>query len=147
MFADKLHIILAEDDSDDRLFFKEAFDEVKIEHTLTTFENGNDLMNYLQHVEELPHIIFLDLHMPGKSGLDCLKEIKSHISLRDITIAIYSTSGLSDDQEKTFIAGANIYIKKPNDLSVLKKILTEVVYINWQYVTDGLNRENFMLNY
>lgn len=147
MYPDQLHILLAEDDQDDRLFFKDAFDEVKIKHSLTMFEDGIELMGYLHDTDVLPHIIFLDLNMPGKSGLECLKEIRSNNRLRDISIAIYSTSSSNANIEDTFIAGANIYIKKPNDFNALKKILSEVIYINWQYVTDGLNRENFMLNY
>jgi CheY-like chemotaxis protein len=147
MYPDQLHILLAEDDQDDRLFFKDAFDEVKIKHSLTMFEDGIELMAYLHDTDVLPHIVFLDLNMPGKSGLECLKEIRSNNRLRDISIAIYSTSSSNANIEDTFIAGANVYIKKPNDFNALKKILSEVIYINWQYVTDGLNRENFMLNY
>jgi CheY-like chemotaxis protein len=114
MYPDQLHILLAEDDQDDRLFFKDAFDEVKIKHSLTMFEDGIELMAYLHDTDVLPHIVFLDLNMPGKSGLECLKEIRSNNRLRDISIAIYSTSSSNANIEDTFIAGANVYIKKPN---------------------------------
>jgi len=147
MYPATLHILLAEDDQDDRLFFRDAFDEVKIEHTLAEFEDGIDLMNYLHDTDVLPHIVFLDLNMPGKSGLECLKEIRSNNRLRDLSVAIYSTSASNNNIEETFIAGANVYIKKPKDFSTLKKIISDVIHINWQYVTDGLNRENYMLSY
>jgi len=147
MYPEKLHILLADDDPDDRLFFKDAFDAIKIDHSLTMFEDGLDLMAYLHDTNELPHIVFLDLNMPGKSGMECLKEIRSNSALRDLSVAIYSTSASNANIEDTFIAGANVYIKKPKDFSALKKIISDVVHINWQYVTDGLNRENFMLSY
>ena len=147
MYPDKLHILLADDDQDDRAFFKDAFDAVKIDHTLTMFEDGIELMEHLQKITEVPHIVFLDLNMPGKSGLECLKEIRNNKRLRDMSVAIYSTSATNLNIEETFILGANVYIKKPKEFADLKKIISDVIHINWQYVTDGLNRENFMISY
>jgi len=147
MYPDKLNILLAEDDQDDRMFFKDAFDSVKIEHNLTMFENGADLMAYLTDTDDLPHIVFLDLNMPGKSGIECLKEIRSNKRLQDISVAIYSTSATNGNVEETFVLGANVYIKKPREFATLKKIISDVIQINWQYVTDGLDRENYMLSY
>jgi CheY-like chemotaxis protein len=118
MYTEKLHILLAEDDKDDRLFFKEAFDAIKIDHTLTMVEDGFELMEYLRNAKVLPHIVFLDINMPVKSGIQCLREIRSDNGLSDISIAIYSTSVSDSNVEDA-----------------------------WQYVTDGLNRENFMISY
>jgi CheY-like chemotaxis protein len=147
MYPEKLHIVLAEDDQDDRNLFINVFNDVKIGHTLQLCEDGVELMDYLSSTQELPHIIFLDLKMPGKSGVECLKEIKADKRFSDITIAIYSTFSRPDTVEETFILGANVFIKKQDDFDELKKILTEVIYINWQYITDGLNKENFMISY
>jgi CheY-like chemotaxis protein len=147
MYPDKLHIVLAEDDQDDRLLFERVFNHVRINHTLKMCEDGQELMEYLHNTDEKPHIIFLDLNMPKKSGLECLEEIRRNKNLHDITVAIYSTSSIEATIEEAFILGSNVYIKKPNEFSELKKILTEVIYINWQYITDGLNKENFMVNY
>lgn len=66
--------------------------------------------------------------------------------LKDIIIAIYSTSSSDEDIEDTFIEGANIYIKKPSDFNALKKIINEVITLNWHYHTSGLNRDNFLLS-
>jgi CheY-like chemotaxis protein len=137
-----LHIMLADDDEDDRLFFKEAFEEVKVDHTITTFNDGVQLMNYLLKPENaIPDIIFLDLNMPRKSGVECLKEIRGDQRLKEITVAIYSTSSSEQDIEDTFVAGANVYIRKPNDFSMLKKVLSDVVQINWQYITEDRSQK------
>ncbi|WP_100616042.1 response regulator [Confluentibacter citreus] len=146
MHEDYINIILADDDEDDRLFFCDAFDELKITTRVKTFNDGVYLMDYLNAEDSVfPNILFLDLNMPRKSGLECLKEIKKNDKFKDIAIAIYSTSASEEDIEKTFIMGANIYIKKPNDFKTLKKVLEEVVTINWQYYTNGLNKDNFLL--
>lgn len=146
MKTDSLHILLADDDEDDRMFFKDAIDNVRVKTTVTTVNDGQQLMEYLSKAaNSLPDVIFLDLNMPRKSGIECLEEIRSNNLLKDISIAIYSTSGSEDDIEKTFLKGANIYIRKPNDFEKLKKAIGQVLSINWQYHTSRLNKENFLL--
>jgi len=142
-----INIMLADDDEDDRNFFNDAMKELKIKNNLTIFKDGKDLMDYLEKPDTiLPHILFLDLNMPCKSGNECLKEIRSNPKFKDVSIAIYSTSSSEKDIEDTFIDGANIYIKKPNDFSKLKNVLKEVVNLNWQFHTSGLNKDTFFFS-
>lgn len=146
MTKDFIHITLADDDEDDRLFFTDAFNEIKVNTKVNTFNDGVELMDYLNNENTLlPHVLFLDLNMPRKNGIECLLEIKQNPRFKDIAIAIYSTSSSEDHIEETFVNGANIYIKKPNDFNTLKKVLSEVVTLNWQYHTSGLNKDNFLL--
>lgn len=141
-----IKVILADDDEDDRLFFTDAFEELKITTKVNTFNDGVYLMDHLNSENiTLPEILFLDLNMPRKSGMDCLKEIRANDRFKDIAVAIYSTSSSEEDVENTFVLGANIYIKKPNDFKKLKKVLSEIVTINWQYHTNCLNKDNFLL--
>lgn len=147
MRHEQLHVLLADDDDDDRLFFKDAIEVVKVKTIVTMVNDGVELMDYLNNPEiRLPNLLFLDLNMPRKGGMECLKEIRSNSKLKDLSIAIYSTSALEKDIEETFIKGANIYIKKPNDFEELKVILDKVISINWQYHTSGFNKEHFLLN-
>ncbi|MBP8158139.1 MAG: response regulator [Flavobacterium sp.] len=146
MQKEYIHIILADDDEDDRLFFTDAFEELKINTKVNTFNDGVELMNYLNQPDAvLPNVLFLDLNMPRKNGIECLDEIKKDNRFDDIAIAIFSTSSSEEHVEETFIRGANIYIKKPSDFATLKKVLSDVVTINWQYHTSGLNKDNFLL--
>ncbi len=142
-----IHVLLAEDDEDDRLFFSEAIEQVKMKTLVVMVNDGDELMEYLLQPDLImPHVVFLDLNMPKKGGIECLEEIRRNSKLKDLTIAIYSTSASDKDIEETFIKGANIYIKKPNDFSLLKKIISEVLSLNWQYHTSGLNKDNFILS-
>jgi CheY-like chemotaxis protein len=103
-------------------------------------------MEYLNQEDAiLPEVLFLDLNMPRKNGLEVLHEIKANPKFDAIAIAIYSTSSSEEHIEETFVSGANIYIKKPSDFNTLKKVLSDVVTINWQYHTSGLNKDNFLL--
>lgn len=142
-----LNIVLAEDDEDDRFFFKEAIDKVKIKTILTMVNDGVELMDYLNNQSNpRPHVVFLDLNMPRKGGVECLEEIRANKDYNDLTVAIYSTSASDNDIEETFVKGANIYIRKPNDFKVLQKVISEVLSINWQYHTSGLNKDHFVLS-
>lgn len=143
---DSLLILLADDDEDDRLFFKDAIEAVKVQTKLELVNDGQQLMDYLNREDVvLPHVIFLDLNMPRKSGMECLEEIRRDERLREIPIAIYSTSSSEKDIHNTLVKGANIYITKPNDFQKLKKVISQVISINWQYHTSAMNKENFLM--
>jgi CheY-like chemotaxis protein len=147
MLGEPIHILLADDDADDRSFFQDAIKELKLNTIVQTVKDGQELMDYLVKKDVLvPHVLFLDLNMPCKTGMDCLNEIKTMDHLKEVAIAIYSTSASEEDIEDTFVKGANVYIKKPSDFGTLKKVLAEVITINWQYQTSGLNRDNFLLS-
>lgn len=141
-----LHILLADDDESDRLLFKEAFKELTIKTIVHTVNNGMQLMDYLIKKDTpVPHLLFLDLNMPRKNGLECLREIRSNIKLKDIAIAIYSTSASEKDIDETFRNGANVYMKKPNDFSMLKIALDKVVMAAYNYREPPFNKANFLL--
>lgn len=141
-----LNIALADDDEDDRLFFQEAIEEITVRTKLSLFQNGKELMDYLNLPNIiLPNLIFLDLNMPIKNGMQCLKEIRLNPILNPVSIAIYSTSSSERDIEETFVNGANIYLNKPNNFSKLRDSIEKVLQINWQYHTSNLNKDNFLL--
>ncbi len=141
-----LNIILTDDDEDDRLLFKDAIDQLTIPTKLAIFTNGKELMEYLLQPESaLPHLIFLDLNMPIKNGMQCLDEIRKNKRLQNLIVAIYSTSSSEKDIEDTFVRGANIYINKPNSFKELKEIVKKVLQTNWQYQTSSLNIDSFLL--
>lgn len=147
---DPFHILLADDDADDRQFFSEAIHELKLQHTLTVFRDGRELMEHLESParddEDFPHILFLDLNMPYMTGFDCLRAIRKNPKFNNLSVAIYSTSSSEKDIEETFIGGANIYIRKPNDFATLKKVIKDVVNMNFQFHSSGMNLETFLFS-
>jgi CheY-like chemotaxis protein len=146
MYSEPLRILLADDDADDRLLFKEALSGLKIKTSVETVKDGVELMEFLaQKTEVLPQLIFLDLNMPKKNGFECLKEIKSIERYKDISIAIYSTSTSEHDINETFILGANVYLSKPGDFETLKALLAKAVIASSHYEDSRHDRSNFLL--
>jgi CheY-like chemotaxis protein len=143
-----LKIILADDDEADRLLFTDAFTELKSGITIETVNDGMALMDllYATDTQDLPQILFLDINMPQKTGIDCLKEIRADKRFDDVAIAIYSTSSSEKDMDDTFMYGANVYIHKPNSFDKLKKVLGKAI-INFKVYQDPpFNKDNFILN-
>jgi CheY-like chemotaxis protein len=86
-------LLLADDDSDDCIFFKDALDELPVSANLITVKDGVELMELLSESQTvLPDILFLDLNMPRKTGFECLFEIKANEKLKHLPIVILSTS-------------------------------------------------------
>lgn len=139
-------ILLADDDEGDRILFTEAFSEIKFKTVVRTVNDGIQLMDWLNNEGiPLPHFLFLDLNMPRKNGLECLMEIRSNERLKDIFVAIYSTSNNEKDMEDTFFYGANVYITKPNNFNTLKEILYKALAATLIYQGNTFNRSNFLL--
>ena len=77
MNNDYTHIILADDDQDDRDFFSDAFKDLKMQTKVSLFSDGLQLMDYLINPDSvLPDILFLDLNMPFKSGYSVYMKLK-----------------------------------------------------------------------
>lgn len=145
MEKEPLHILLAEDDEGDRLLFTEAFSSLEIRTVVRTVNDGLELMTKLNDTGHPPHLVFLDLNMPLRNGLECLKEIRNDEKLKNVFIAIYSTSDNEKDIEEAFSNGANVYISKPSHFDTLKKVLEKAVSTAYQYQDQSLKRELFLL--
>ncbi len=139
-------ILLADDDQDDCFIFQEALSEVNIETELTITKDGEQLMETLdQTVPPIPDVIFLDLNMPRKNGMECLSEIRSSHKLKEIPVVIFSTSHNQQTVNEMYELGANYYICKPNDFLKLKNVLQTVLSLPNQLMISQPGREQFFL--
>lgn len=141
-----LNILLADDDPDDCLFFKEALDELPLSVHLTTVQNGEQLMEQLtQKQSKLPHVLFLDLNMPRKNGFAALLEIKLNQKLQKIPVVIFSTSSDPDMLNLVYKDAAHYYIRKPAEFSQLKNVILQALTLISQKNRSLPGKENFVL--
>ncbi len=126
-----IHILLADDNRDDRFFFKDALSDLTIPTILTTVEDGERLITFLtKNSGSLPDVLFLDINMPLKSGSQCLREIKKNKLLQHLPVVIYSSSLPELVADELYRNKAHYYLQKTNvvDLGyILKHILTMLV--------------------
>jgi CheY-like chemotaxis protein len=122
------NIILADDDTDDCLFFKEALEELSESTHLTTVYDGEQLMEQLtQNSDKLPNVVFIDINMPRKKGSQCLYEIKQDDKLKQLPVVIVSTSFDREVVNQMYDNGAHYYLRKPNDFSKLKQGISKAL--------------------
>ncbi len=117
------NIFLADDDEDDTFLFQEALEQIPVPTDLIIAENGMELMRKLGSTEVVPDLIFLDMNMPVKNGLECLQELRSSTTYSKTPVVILSTSVAGYLLEDAYKAGANLYIQKPTSFSNLVTIL------------------------
>ncbi|MDZ7719899.1 MAG: response regulator [Balneolaceae bacterium] len=142
----KLSIILAEDDFDDRLLFEEAIEELPVSVQIKTFNNGDELMEWLtRNNNKLPDALFLDLNMPRKNGFATLGEIKRNTKLQDLPVIIFSTATNEEMIKQVFKDAAHYYIKKPTDFRKLKELLYKSLKLIADNELDLPGKESFIL--
>ncbi|HUS51128.1 MAG TPA: response regulator [Candidatus Paceibacterota bacterium] len=128
----KYVILLAEDDVDDQMFVKKAYEYMKKKTSiiLNVVGDGEELLSYLEYRNGYneenapkPDLILIDLNMPKKHGLESIEEIKEDDELKIIPILILSSSKEKEDIEKGYLSGANSYITKPETYQEYIKIM------------------------
>ena|SRR5687767_8898046 len=145
MATEPLHILLADDDRDDRFFFNKVLEILPVKTQLTTVEDGEKLMSYLsENSKNLPDVLFLDLNMPRKNGSECLLEIKQSEKLKSLPVIIYSTSMNEDVADLLYNNGAHYYIRK-EDMVKLQKILHHVLTLLVENKFSRPSRAKFVL--
>ncbi|UII30298.1 response regulator [Fulvivirga ulvae] len=126
-------IIIAEDDSDDRLLIEDALNENNIPSEKLIFvSDGEELMDRLKDKANQPAMVFLDLNMPKKDGRQALKEIKQDEKLKHIPIIVFSTSSSEEDIRTSYKNGVNTYFTKPSKYSDMLEIIAAVKAYWWE---------------
>ena len=146
MNLNELHILLADDDKDDCLFFKEAISEFIPATNFLAVHDGEQLMQLLMdETNKLPDVLFLDLNMPRKNGFECLTEIKQHKKLKSLPVAIFSTSFEQEVVNVLYDNGAHYFIRKPSEFVLFKKIILLTLKQIMQNNTSQPTKEDFVL--
>jgi two-component system invasion response regulator UvrY len=145
MQDDKIKILIADDHAIVREGLKQIVAEEHDMLVLGEAENVEKLMELLE--EKSFNLVVLDINMPGKSGLDALKDIKQFYP--DLPVLILSMYSEDHYGIRALKAGAFGYLKKasaPNELvSAIRKIVAGKKYISpvlAEKLADNLNHSN-----
>jgi CheY-like chemotaxis protein len=146
MIPKPFQILLADDDEDDTFLFQEALLQISVHTSLVTAENGTELMVKLLAGESVPSLIFLDMNMPVKNGLECLLEIRENEKFANTPIVIFSTSVADTLIESAHKGGANLYVQKPTSFDNLIAIIENCILRATKFVATPQLDEFLMKN-
>ncbi len=137
------HVMLADDDPDDREFFLETLYSLLADVKVSVLEDGQELMEELSGLKLLPDLLFLDLNMPKVNGFECMKKIRDNSNMKHLRVIILSTSGDRQTIDYLYRLGADAFIQKPLQFSSWRPLLEKALSRN--FTGARLTRKNFLI--
>ena len=120
--ARSMNILVVEDDADDTSLLRRQIATAQIDEHVTTVKSGEDALNYLLKKNEPPPLaIFLDLRLPGLSGIDLLKAVRQQPRLKEVPVIIMTGSTNPNDVKECERLGVTAFLPKPIRLSTFIK--------------------------
>jgi len=132
--VDRRPILLVEDNPDDQLLTKIAFEKAHLGNELIVVGDGVAALDYLwargeyvnRDPEKLPALILLDLNMPKLSGFEVLEKIRHEPSTAALPVVVLTSSAQDEDVLRSYRNGANSYIRKPVELDAFIKAVAQL---------------------
>jgi CheY-like chemotaxis protein len=114
-------ILLVEDSEDDVFLMKRALKAAGIVNPLHVVEDGQQAIDYLagngvfgaREQHPIPAIVFLDLKLPMKGGLQVLEWIRGQGQWQSLVVVVLTSSNEPSDLREAYKLGANSYVVKP----------------------------------
>ncbi len=118
---DRMTVLVVEDDADDYSLLEGTVKSCCEKALIHWAQDGDEAIDYLfrkgEYQDETeypePGLIFLDIRVPKKNGLEIAKIIKQDPRLKKVPTIMLTTSSSSSDVLHAYENGANSYLKKP----------------------------------
>jgi CheY-like chemotaxis protein len=118
-------ILLIEDDPEDALLIKLAYERLQIDCLLVSVRDGLEALEYLDgqgpYTDRaqfpFPSLILLDLRMPRMDGFEFLEWLRIAPFLQSLPVIVITGSAASQDVTRAYRAGANSFLVKSGDLA------------------------------
>lgn len=132
-------VLVVEDNPDDVLLLRRAFDRAQIANPIQVVNDGQEALDYLTRQGDyadperfpLPAVILVDLQLPRVSGLELLARLREHAGLRAIPTVVLTSSREPRDVRDAYELGANSYIVKSDKvLEMVQAIQTYWLHLN-----------------
>lgn len=138
-----MHILMADDDKDDFFILKEAAEKAGEPLQISYVANWLELWRFF--LKTVPDILFLDINMPVKNGIECLQLLRKERKYDGIPILIYSTSVSKSDIDKAYRHGANYFIVKPSTIEDITNMIKRLTSMSKETLLTVPAREEFVI--
>jgi two-component system response regulator len=106
-------VVVVDDDPDDRVLLEKELLHFFGDMPLLLFKSGQELFDWLNAEGHRPRMILLDMQLPGESGMDILKRLRSDTASTDIPVMIVSGTLDPKGREQAEKYGVCTFISKP----------------------------------
>jgi two-component system, LytTR family, response regulator len=130
----ELKVLIADDDYGMRLVLKKALDKIKYCKLIGEAEDGNTVLQLYEKLQ--PDVVFLDVEMPGLTGIECAKRI---IDINPKTFIIFATAH-GEYMPDAFETYAFDYLIKPFKVERLSKTLERISLLSEKQEDIGIHK-------
>jgi CheY-like chemotaxis protein len=145
-------ILLAEDDPNDVILMRRAFNRARLANPLKVVPDGEEAIAYLdgqglyadRDHYPFPLLVLLDLKMPKRNGLEVLEWIRSRPELKDLSVVVLTSSEEQPNIHKAFALGASSYLVKPAEFEDLVDMMRRL-HGYWLLVNKKADRMTLLV--
>jgi two-component system, OmpR family, alkaline phosphatase synthesis response regulator PhoP len=119
-------VLIVDDEQHIRLLIEQTLEELEDDGIdLLTAQDGEEALGVVENHH--PALVFLDVTMPRKSGIEVCQAIKGDPALAGTYVVLLTAKGQAHDREQGLAAGADLYMTKPFDPDDLLRRAREVL--------------------
>jgi CheY-like chemotaxis protein len=127
-------ILVVEDNEEEAILLKKAFEQVDIEITAHFVTNGEEAIDYLSGADKFqnrftypdPDLVIMDLKMPRKGGFELLEWFRNVREGALIPLIVLTASDREADVQRAYTLGANSYFLKPMNFDEFRGMVKTV---------------------
>lgn len=127
-------IVIVEDDADDKEIFESIVRDLNLKNEIVWFIEAKNAFSFLKETDKKVFLIFCDINLPGKDGIEFKGEIDADPELRkkSIPFVFLSTQASKHDIEVAYIKmTVQGFFKKGNNYNEMKSML-KTIFEYWK---------------
>jgi CheY-like chemotaxis protein len=119
-------ILVVEDDANDSLLLVRQLERAQIDDNVTVVSRGEEALDFLKSAGTLPLAVFLDLKLPGMSGLEVLAKIRQDEQTRNVPVIVMTGAVNPDSESACNRLGVTAYLVKPIGITTFIKTVSHL---------------------
>lgn len=127
-------ILLVDDSPEELLLMQLGLKRAGVLYPQVAVYSGEEALDFLlgqgahagRDTRVLPRLVLMDLHMPGRSGIQTLREIRTKPHLADLKVVMFSSSDEPDDIVEAHDVGANAFLCKPLNAIGMRDVIRQI---------------------
>jgi len=129
MESSKTRILIVEDNPDDGALLMRQLQKAQLSEQVKIIDDGRQALDFLMLAEaDYLIAIFLDLKLPGLSGLSLLEKIRADDRRRHLPVIVMTSSNSPDDLNNCKALGVSCYVQKPVTFTAFSKAVADTFH-------------------